>query len=123
MFKKDQKPDNFKEVETIIGESVRVKGDFNGDGDIIIEGLVEGSVQTKGSLFIGEKSKISANISAKNIIINGEITGNINASEQLTIGSSAKITGDVECGKVAVESGAIVNGKISVSSTSKEGLQ
>ena len=38
MFKKQPESPNFKEVETIIGRSVKVEGDFVGEGDVVVEG-------------------------------------------------------------------------------------
>jgi cytoskeletal protein CcmA (bactofilin family) len=119
MFNKEQKPEDFKDAETVIGESIQVNGDFKGEGNIIIEGTLSGSLQTKGSVLITDKAKISADISSKDAIINGEVSGNIHIYEQLTIGSSAKINGDIECGRIAVESGAMINGKILVSASIK----
>lgn len=111
MFKKDLKPESFKDVETIIGESIKVKGNFNGNGNIIIDGFLEGSLTTKGNVFIGSKAKITGSIEAQEIIINGEISGNLIAKDYLALGETAKITGDIECGKISVDAGAIINGK------------
>ena len=49
-----------EKAETIIGPTVKVKGNFHGQGNIIIEGIVEGSVKTTNHLFIAEKAKILA---------------------------------------------------------------
>ncbi|HNX10562.1 MAG TPA: polymer-forming cytoskeletal protein [bacterium] len=111
MFKKENHPENFKDVETIIGESIKVKGNFNGNGNIVIDGLLEGSLSTKGNVFIGEKAKIAGNVSAQEIIINGEISGNLNVKETLSVGSTARIYGDIECANMSIEHGAIFNGK------------
>ena len=48
MFSKDNKPEKFKDAETIIGASVKVKGNFQGQGNIIIEGALEGLVRDLG---------------------------------------------------------------------------
>lgn len=112
MFKKQDEQENFKEVETIIGPSVKVKGNFHGQGNIVVEGILEGSLKTSRSVFIGDKAKISASISAKEARIGGEINGNIKLSGYLEIVSSAKVFGDVECSSISVERGAIINGKI-----------
>jgi len=37
-------------VDTIIGPTVNVEGNFAGEGNIIIEGEVKGSIKTKGFL-------------------------------------------------------------------------
>ena len=115
MFKKEKQPENFKDVETIIGESIKVKGNFNGNGNIIIDGILEGSLKTKGNLFVGDKAKITANIEAREMIINGEVNGNLVVLEFLALGATAKITGDIECAQISVERGAIINGKCHMS--------
>jgi len=111
MFKKENHPESFKDVETIIGESIRVKGNFNGNGNIVIDGVLEGSLATKGNVFIGDKAKITGNISAQEIIINGEINGNLVVKETLSVGSTAKLTGDIDCSNMSIEHGAIFNGR------------
>lgn len=112
MFKKENYSENFKEAETVIGQSIKVKGDFNGSGNIVIDGFLEGSLKTKGNVLVGESSKISANIEAKEAFINGEIKGNLTIEEYLSVGSTAKIFGDIKCSHISIDRGAIINGKI-----------
>lgn len=111
MFKQENNAKNFKEVETIIGRSVKVKGNFNGQGNIIVEGILEGTLKTAGSVLIGEKAKIIANISSKEACIKGEINGNLKINGFLEIGATANITGDIECSSLLIANGAILNGK------------
>ena len=110
MFNKESGEANIKDAETIIGQSVKVKGNFHGQGNIIIEGEVEGSVKTKNFLLIGDKAKIIADIQAKDANISGKITGNITVEGYLEIKSSAKIRGDVSASLISIEKGAILNG-------------
>ncbi len=112
MFNKENKLEKFKDAETIIGASIKVKGNFQGQGDIIIEGVLEGSVKTASNLFIGAKAKVVASIEAKDAIVNGEVNGNIKAKNYLAIGGSARISGDVQYGEISIERGAIINGQI-----------
>lgn len=98
-------------AETIIGPSIKVKGNFHGDGNIIIEGMVEGSVKTNSFLLVSSKAKILADIKAKDAKIGGEINGNIRVEGYLEILSTAKIFGDVEAALISIEKGAILNGK------------
>jgi cytoskeletal protein CcmA (bactofilin family) len=120
MFKKDLRPDNFKEVETIIGESIKVKGNFNGTGNIIIDGILEGSLKTKGNVFVGVKAKITGSLEAQEIIMNGEINGNLLAREYLMLGETAKISGDIECSRISVDAGAVINGKCQMNKAVKD---
>lgn len=114
----NNKETSFKEAETIIGPSIKVKGNFHGEGNIIIEGIVEGSVKTNQSLLVGNKAKISADVSAKSATIGGEITGDIKVKESLEILSSAKIFGNISAGQLSIEKGAILNGHCEMVSSS-----
>jgi len=112
MFNKTvQEGENNKGFETVIGPSVKVKGDFHGVGDIIVEGAVEGSLKTNGNLQIGQKAKVTADIEAKAAKIGGEVKGNIKIKDYLEITASAKLMGDIEAASLSVEKGAILNGK------------
>ncbi|MDO8592195.1 MAG: polymer-forming cytoskeletal protein [bacterium] len=99
------------EFETVIGPSVKVKGDFNAQGNVIVEGLVEGSIKTSGNLEVGEKAKINASVEAREAKIGGEIRGNLKIKGFLEITATAKIFGDLEAASISVERGAIINGK------------
>jgi len=112
MFSKDSKLEKFKDAETIIGSSIRVKGNFQGQGNIIVEGALEGSLKTDASIYIGNQAKIVANTEAKDVIVNGEVHGNIKAKNYLAIGGTAKIFGDLQYGEVSIERGAVINGQL-----------
>jgi cytoskeletal protein CcmA (bactofilin family) len=115
MFNRDDK--SLKDTETVVGASVIVRGDFQGKGNIIIEGSLEGSLTTEGSLFAGEKSSITANIKAKEAKILGSVKGDIALAGQLELGPQANIQGNIKVGGLLVAAGAIVNGQISMSNS------
>ncbi len=112
MFSKDNKLERFKDAETIIGASIKVKGNFQGQGNIIIEGALEGSLKTASDVFIGNQSKIVANIESKGAVINGEVRGNIKTKGYLIIGGTAQIFGDIQYGEISVDKGASINGQL-----------
>lgn len=114
MFNKDNRAEKFKDAETIIGGSVKVKGNFHGQGNIVIEGHLEGSLKTNANLFIGEKATIVANIEAQDAIINGEVYGQIKVKKYLSLGANAKIVGDIQYSEISVAHGAIINGQLTV---------
>lgn len=111
MFNKQSQGGEINEFETVIGPSVKVTGDFNGQGNIVVEGMVEGNLKTNGNLAVGEKAKLTANVEAKEARIGGEIKGNVKIKGFLEITSTAKIYGDVEAANLSIERGAIFNGK------------
>ncbi len=107
MFKKE----GGDEVETIIGPSVQVEGNFVANGDVIVEGTVSGSIKTEKNLRIGQGAKIFANISAANALIAGEVQGNIKIKENLEFTNTAKVFGDVKTKVLSISAGASLNGK------------
>lgn len=101
-------------VETVVGPSVVVEGDFSSEGPIVVKGTVSGSVQTSKMLTVEEGAKIFAHIRAGNAVVSGTIKGNAKVSERLELLGSARIAGDVECKVFVVEAGALVNGKVTM---------
>jgi cytoskeletal protein CcmA (bactofilin family) len=112
MFSKENKLEKFKDAETIIGASIKVKGNFQGQGNIIIEGSLDGSLKTDANLYIGEKAKVLANIESKDAIINGEVKGNLKIYGYLALGGTAKIFGDIQYNELSIDKGAIINGQM-----------
>lgn len=102
------------EPETIIAAGVKVEGDFVSQGDVLIEGMVEGSLKTERDLRVGQKASINANVSASNATIAGEIKGNIEIGEKLELEPTAKLYGDVKTKVLVIASGALVNGSIAM---------
>ena len=113
MFKseKNKPPQN---VETIIGPSVKLEGDFAGEGDIVIEGIVLGNLKTKGHLQVGHEAKITADVEAQSAYVAGEISGNLNIKDNLELTATARINGDIKVVSLSVEKGAQINGKVCI---------
>lgn len=103
------------ENETIIGPSVKVEGDFVSDGNVLVQGIVNGSLRTKGNLRVEVGAKIKASVEAANAIIRGHVKGNVVAQEALEIGETAVIEGDIAAKIIAVAPGAVINGHCLVS--------
>lgn len=111
MFNKEPEKIKVNEAETIIGPSVKVRGDFNSQGDIVIDGSFEGSLKTTNHLHVGDKAKVKASVEAKDGVIGGEVRGNIKIKGYLEVGPVAKIFGDIEATSLSVSRGAVINGK------------
>ncbi len=105
------RPHAGKELETVIGPSVKVDGTFRGEGNIIIEGTVSGSVKTEKNVTIGQHAKVAANVTAANAKISGEVRGAIRVKGRLEITETARIIGDIETEVLSIAPGALVNGK------------
>lgn len=109
-------PHTFEEdaVETIVGPSVEVEGDFSSKGNMVVQGTVSGNVRTAKSLRVEQGAKILANVHAENAKISGEIRGNVKIVQTLELTPSAVVVGDVEAATLIVAPGAILHGKCSM---------
>ncbi len=94
----------------IIGKGTVVEGNIETQGNIRIEGKVNGSVKSKSKIVLGQSSFIDGNIVAQNAELSGEVKGVVEISEQLTLRPSSRIDGDIITNKLIVESGATFNG-------------
>jgi len=104
-------------IETVVGPSVHVEGDFNSKGNIVVKGSVAGTVKTSKHLRVEEGAVVVANVVADSAEVSGSIKGNMKVKETLELTSSAKIKGDVQAGVLIIASGAALHGKCSMPAT------
>ncbi len=113
MFNKKE-ANHQKTIETIIGPSVKVEGNFKGEGDLVIEGMLVGSLQTKKNLKIGSEAIVEAGIKANNAFISGKVKGNVVIKGKLEITNTAVILGDIKAQIISIETGALINGQVTM---------
>lgn len=102
------------DVETVVGPSVNVEGDFASEGNIIVKGSVAGSVHTSRHLAVEVGAKIMANVRAGTARIAGEVKGNMKVKEILELTATARVVGDIDAKTLIVEAGALIMGKVSM---------
>ena len=93
----------------VIAKKSVFKGDITSEGDFRIDGILEGTLQTKGRVIVGKEGEIIGTIEAENADIEGKFSGELKVLNILTIKSAAHISGNILVGKLAVEPGAIFN--------------
>lgn len=98
----------------IISEGTFIKGDITANGDIRIDGELNGNINAKGRLVIGPKGKVEGEINCNNIEVSGYLKGKITVSELLTMKSTSRIYGDLIAGKLSVEPGSLFTGSCSM---------
>lgn len=84
-------------------------GDFISEGDIRVDGIIEGNIQTPGKVVVGKDGEIYGKLSCSNAYFEGKLKGTLGLSGTLTLKSTAHIEGDVVTEKLAVEPGATFN--------------
>ena len=120
MFEKKEEIISNGAAETIVGTSVKLKGNLKSDGDITIDGSVNGEIKTKGAVNIGPNAQVIANVKAKKVIVSGTVQGNIEASERLTLTETGRVYGDIVANVLSITAGAIFTGKSNMMEKIKE---
>lgn len=96
-----------------IGRSLFIKGEVTGNEDLTIDGRVEGRIILKDhDLVVGETSRLSAEVRAKNITIYGEATGDMVADERVTLADSGRLVGNIKAPRIAISDGATFRGNV-----------
>lgn len=102
------------DIETVVGPSVNVEGDFASEGNIIVKGSVAGSVHTSRHLSVEPGARIMANIRAGSAQVAGEVRGNVKIKDTLELMATAKVVGDIEASVLKIDSGALLYGKVTM---------
>lgn len=101
-------------VDTVVGPSVNVEGDFASEGNIVVKGSVTGSVHTSKNLLVEQGAKIVANVRAGSATIAGDVRGNMKIKDYLELTSTARVVGDIEVKTIVMEAGALIFGKVTM---------
>lgn len=105
-----KKTREYTNIESIISEGVEIKGDITSQSSIRLDGKVEGRIESKGDLIVGEKGYIKGEIKVTNLMLAGKIEGNTAALGRFEITSTGKMYGDLTCNLLTIEEGGYLDG-------------
>lgn len=115
MFSRDEQTSTANlQAETIIGPSIKVEGNFVGQGNIIVDGAVVGTLKTSEDIRVGEAANIEADVEGRNVHVAGKVKGNLKVNGKLELTSSSSILGDVNAEILSMEAGAKFEGHLTV---------
>ncbi|HXX21622.1 MAG TPA: polymer-forming cytoskeletal protein [Terriglobia bacterium] len=101
--------------QTVLGQTVVLKGELTADEDLLIEGQFEGTLSLEQHcLTVGANGQVKAEIHARQAVILGTLTGKVVAREKVEIRRSGHLVGDLATGAVAIEEGAYFKGSIEI---------
>jgi len=103
-----------KEVVAFFGVGVECIGEIWYEGNVQIDGRLEGTVHTKGTLVIGDRAVVKAKIEAGSVICKGNIQGEVVAKESIKILSPGLIEGTMSAPRLSVETGGVFHGRVSM---------
>jgi cytoskeletal protein CcmA (bactofilin family) len=100
----------------ILSSDVEIKGSIKFQKELLIDGKVEGEINSDGVLTIGENADIRGEIKTKSITVFGKVQGNITVAERCELKSKCTLQGDLKAARLVIEEGATFVGKSEVTS-------
>lgn len=97
-------------LPNIIGAGTKIVGDIETNGDLRVDGAIEGNIQSKGKLVLGTAGNIKGTIKCVNAEISGAFDGKMEVSELLSLKSTATFKGEMVVAKLSIEPGAVFVG-------------
>jgi cytoskeletal protein CcmA (bactofilin family) len=97
---------------SVLGPTLRFRGELSAQEDLIIQGSVEGSITHTQSLTVGTDGSMKGDIRARIIVIDGKVDGDLYATESVSIRATAKVKGNVFAPRVGITEGAFFQGQI-----------
>jgi cytoskeletal protein CcmA (bactofilin family) len=104
---------------SILGPTLRFKGELHAEEDLMIRGQVEGSITHSQRLTICRDGRVKADIQGQVIAVEGTVEGDLNASTSVAIMESGNLKGDICAPSVSIVDGASVNGSVTMEATGK----
>ena len=104
----------------ILSSDVEIKGSIKFQKELLIDGKVEGEINSDGVLTIGENADIRGEIKTKSITVYGKVQGNITVGERCELKSRCTLQGDLKAARLVIEEGATFIGKSEVTSAGCE---
>jgi cytoskeletal protein CcmA (bactofilin family) len=108
------------EIENVLGRSVHVQGDLKADGAFRIDGTIDGAVESKGGVVIGQTGTVRGPVHGHDVVVAGQVCGNVTATGHLEILASGRIEGDIEAQSLRIATGGVFRGTSRMNGKSAE---
>ncbi len=98
-------------LDTVLGAGANVHGVLKSDGNIRVDGILQGKIETTGNVVIGPSAKVVADISANSVQVWGHVQGNIQADGRLEILSTGRVFGELCVAALMIDKGGLFRGQ------------
>jgi len=98
----------------LLSRGVSIKGTVKFSEELVIDGEVEGTIESSGMLTIGEHATIVGDIRSKSVKVKGTVEGNIFATERCELQAGCTLQGDIEAPRLVVDENATFLGSAKV---------
>jgi cytoskeletal protein CcmA (bactofilin family) len=106
--------DTSNERTSVLGPTLRFKGELHADEELLIRGHIEGSITHSQRITVCGEGVVKANIRAQTIVVEGTVEGDLHAEKAVQIKDTARLKGNVQAPSVSIIEGAQFNGGVTM---------
>jgi cytoskeletal protein CcmA (bactofilin family) len=92
-----------------------IRGRIRAEGDLVVQGHVEGAIEASGAITIAEGALVKSEdgaIVGSSVAVAGAVNGSIRGAESVTLEAGARVVGDLAAPSIGVRPGALLRGRI-----------
>lgn len=97
-----------------IGPSMHIKGEIRLREELLVDGDVEGQVESESLLTVGPNGKVRANIKAREVVIFGSVRGDVEVVGKIAIRDQGSLIGNIKSAGISIDDGAYFKGSIDI---------
>lgn len=101
-------------ASAIIGASMHIKGEIRTHEELVVDGEVEGVLESMSLLTVGQNGKVRANIKAREVIVFGSVRGDVEVTEKISIREQGSLIGNIKSAGISIDDGAYFKGSIDI---------
>jgi len=110
-----------RDLTAFIDQGSEFEGKLSFKDTVRIDGHFRGEISSENTLIVGESGEIEATIRSRTVEISGRVEGDIAATHELVLHKTAVVNGDVETPALHVETGAVLNGRVTMTAGESRG--
>ena len=97
---------------SLIAQQTQFTGDIDTEGALLVNGTVRGNGRVGGEVAIATGARWEGELRAQRAVIAGTVVGVLTVEDKLEIGASARLHGRIIARRIAVASGALIDGEM-----------
>jgi cytoskeletal protein CcmA (bactofilin family) len=91
-----------------------IKGEIRLREELLVDGDVEGHLESESLLTVGANGKVRANIKAREVVIFGSVRGDVEVTEKIAIRGQGSLIGNIKSAGISIDDGAYFKGSVDI---------
>ncbi|MBX2803513.1 MAG: polymer-forming cytoskeletal protein [Myxococcales bacterium] len=97
---------------TVLGETLVIEGEIEGDETLVIQGTVRGEIRSKRDLVVDGTGLVEATVQTRRLSVRGHMQGDVKASDCVEVEPDGIMVGDIASPRVILADGSKFKGNI-----------